>query len=121
MKARTYDNVALQKHLRERPDLTLSERALAYTLATFRSEESGLCYPSQYGLARLLGCSRKHISCLMKRLRLKGVLSRKEITSPWSRKHPLHNFVFSFDKKDRSKPSGTCKFFTAPHEKENQR
>lgn len=94
----TYDNHAIFKAIRERPDLTATEKCVAYTIASYRNSETGLCCPSQLKIALKCGLSRPYVNEIVGSLKRKRVLeARKGRFSDFSRKTVL-NYTFLFDK-----------------------
>lgn len=92
-----FDNFKLQHHLRDRPDLTLREKAVAFVLTTYRNQTNGACFPSQERLAKTLSCSRKHINTIVQSLKNKGVLRLKKQRVVSARKRTVNNYVFLYD------------------------
>ena len=93
-----FDNWKLQHHIRDRSDLTLSEKAVAFILSTYRNGTTGHCYPSQINLAKQAGISRQHINAIIKSLKQKRVIKVENSKLQNVRKRKVSNYVFLFDK-----------------------
>lgn len=93
-----YKNFALHHHLRDRVDITLSEKAVAFMLSTYRNSETGQCCPSQQLLAERSGVSRQHMNKIIKSLVEKKVLEVKKYRNSKLRRRTMNNYVFVFDK-----------------------
>lgn len=93
-----YDNLKLQHHLRDRADLTLSEKAVAFMLSMYRNSLTGQCCPSQQLLAERSGVSRKHINKIIQSLVEKKVICAVKYRNPKLRRRTMNNYVFLYDK-----------------------
>lgn len=89
-----HDNYALLRAIRERPDLTATEKCVAYTLASYRNSETGLCFPSQQRLATKCGFCRQHVSHLLKSLKNKKIIKIENSKINGLKKAKISNYIF---------------------------
>lgn len=92
-----YDNVRLLCWLRDRYDLTATEKLIAMLIASHRNPATGLCCPGQGRIARQAGLSRYWVNKLVADLKRMGVVEvHKGRFRDFSPK-TVHNYVFLFD------------------------
>lgn len=91
-----FDNHKLLCWIRDRLDLTHSEKLIAMMIATYRNGLSGDCFPSRLRISVLSGLSREHVNRIIKSLKEKRVLRVKNSKLKVSRKK-VCNYVFLFD------------------------